>query len=157
MNHFPYNIIGSKIQFKIISLFKKMYFGKTILLCMLYVASGCCLYDSAINYPTPSIVVESNSATQEIFPTSTEMGTTGAMDVGSISDTEMVTKVETTVSIVEIPVIGTNTDKEVDGTATFVTVTATPDEETSTTSSMFFMWREFRFSWCFLGCIFNRQ
>ena len=118
-----------------------MYFGKTIQLCVLYMASACCLYDSAMNHPTPSTVVVSNAATQDIFPASTVTGTTYAMDIGSISDTELVTKVETSASIVETQVIGTNTDEEVDGTATLVTVTASPDAETSTSSSMLFMWR----------------
>ena len=145
MNHFPYNIMSSKIQFKIISLFKKMYFGKPMLLCVLYMASACCLYDSAMNHPTPSTVFVSNTATQEIIPAPIEMGTTGAMDLGSITDTEMVTKVKTTASIVETQVIGTNTDEEVDGTDTLVTATVSPDAETSTTTGMFFMWADFDF------------
>ena len=149
MNHFPYNIISCKIVFKIISLFKKMYFGKTLLLCVLYMASDCCFYDSAINHPTLSTVAVSNAATLEILPTSTEMDTTGTMKLGSISDNEMVTKVETTASKVESQVMGTNTAKVVDGTATLFTATATPDAENSTNSSMFFMWREFHFHFFF--------
>ena len=144
MNHFSYNIISRKIRFKIISLFKKMYFGKILLLCMLYMASACCLYDSAMNHPSPTMAV-SNAATLEILPTSTEMGITGAMDIGTISDTEMVTKVAATASIVESQVIGTNIDEVVDDTATLFTATATPDAETSTNSSMFFMWKNFAF------------
>ena len=152
MNHIPYNIISSKIQFKIKQLFKKMYFGMTMLLGVLYMTSASFFYDSALNHPTPSTVVVSNAATEEIIPATTEMGTTGAMDIGSFTDTDMVTKLKTTASIIETQVIGTNTDEEVDGTVTLVTVTASPDGETSTNSSMFFMWREFS-SFFFEGCI----
>ena len=120
-----------------------MYFGKTLLICLLYLASESCLYDSATNHTTPSNLAVSNAATLEILPTTTETGTTGDTNVGTILDNEMVTKVETTASLVESQVMGTNTDKLVDGTATFVTATATPEVVTSTNSSMFFMWREF--------------
>ncbi len=120
-----------------------MYFVKILLLCVLNMASACCLYDSSMNHPTPSTVAVSNAAIQEILPISTEMSTTGAMNVASISDNEMVTKVETTALIVESQMMGTNTAIVVDGTATLVAATATPDAETSTNSSMFFMWREF--------------
>ena len=132
-----------------------MYFGKTLLLCQLYMAYQCCLYDSAINHPTPSTVAVSNAATLEILQNSSEMGTRGAMNVGAISDNEMVTKVETTASMVELQVMGTNTDKVVEGTATLVTATATPDVKTSTNSSMFFMWREFLFLCNFLRLHFQ--
>ena len=83
-------------------------------------ASECCLYKSAIDHPTPSTVAVSNAATLEILTTSTEMGTTGAMNVGATSESEMVT-------------------------ATLVTAPATHDLETSTNSSMFFVWIEFLF------------
>ena len=114
-----------------------------MLICLLYLASESCLYDSATNHTTPSNLAVSNAATLEILPTTTETGTTGDTNVGTILDNEMVTKVETTASLVESQVMGTNTDKLVDGTATFVTATATPEVVTSTNSSMFFMWREF--------------
>ena len=137
MNHIPYNIISSKILFKIKLLFKKMCFGKTMLLGMLYMASTCSFYDSAINHPTPSTLVVSNAVTEEIIPATTEKGTTGAMDIGTIANSDVVTKMKTTASIVETQVISTNTDEELDGRATLVTVTASPDGETSTNSSMF--------------------
>ena len=143
MNHFHYNIISRNLQFKIISLFKKMYFGKTLLICLLYMASESCLYDSAMNHTTPSNVAVSDAATQEILPTSTEMGSTGATNIGALSDNEMVTNGETTAALVESQVMGTNTGKVEDGTATLVTATAIPDVGTSTNSSMFFMLREF--------------
>ena len=116
-------------------------------------ASDSCLYDFAMNHTTPSNVAVCNAATLEILPNSTEMGPTGATKIGAISDNEMITKVETTASLIESQVMGTNTDKLGDGTATLVTATATPDVETSTNSSMFFMWREVCKNFFFYGCI----
>ena len=115
-------------------------------------ASESCLYDSAMNHTTPSNVAVSNAATLEMLPTSTEMVTTGATNIGAISDNQMVTKVEPTASLVDTQVMGTYTDKVGDGTATLVTATATPDVGISTNSSMFFMWREFLFL-CFFLCL----
>ena len=155
MNHISYNKMSSKIQFKLKSLFKKMYFGKTMLIGVLSMASACSFYDSAINNPTPSTMVISKAATQEIIPATTEKGTTGAMDIASSTDTDMVTKLKTTASIVETQVIGTKTDEEVDGTDTLVTLSASPEAESSTISSMFFMWSEFGFSCCFLRLPFQ--
>ena len=127
-----------------------------MLLYMLSVESAFSLFDTVTNHISPSPVVVSTVTTQELTPASTEISTTDVMNVGSISETELVTtQMETTASTGVATTlatkgitttalqVATTANEDVGGTTTLATVTATSDAATFTNSSKFFMWREF--------------
>ena len=139
-----------------------------MLLCVLCVASAFSFFDTATNHLSPSPVVVFTAATQDLTPASSEISTTGAMDMGSISETELVTSQMETIASAGLTTtlatkvfttaalqVGTTADEEEGGRTAMATVTATSDGVTSTNSSMFYMWREFCFSWGFLRMHFQ--